>query len=144
MKKKKRNGTTNHDLERLTPLITVNEPDECLFAIVDFSLPGENHVRRIISKKNLKDGKINAVIYEGEVGADNLCSKKTNIMTMRDATPEKFWKCVDILSMLYRAAGGLSDIRMYEGKTMSEAADLMRRLDHAKVWTRKNSDPGFQ
>jgi hypothetical protein len=65
-------------------------------------------------------------------------------MTMRDATPEKFWKCVDILSMLYRAAGGLSDIRMYEGKTMSEAADLMRRLDHAKVWTRKNSDPGFQ
>jgi hypothetical protein len=134
MKKKKRNGIMNHDIERLTPLITVNEPDECIFAIVDFSLPGGNHVRRIISKKNLKDGKISAVIYDGEVGADNLCSNKTNIMTMRDATPEKFWKAVNTMGELYRVVGGTSDIRLYEGKTMREAAQLMKRFGHAQVW----------
>jgi len=33
-----------------------------------------------------------------------------------------------------RLVGGTSDIRLYEGKTMSQAADLMKKLDHAKIW----------
>ena len=32
------------------------------------------------------------------------------------------------------AAGGISDVRLYEGKTMKEAAELMSRFKHARVW----------
>ncbi|MFA6450276.1 MAG: hypothetical protein WCX65_12455 [bacterium] len=132
-KKKKLQGKTNPDIERMNPLIVINEPDECLFAIVDFPIPGNNHVRRVISKR-LKSGNISAVMYEGKVGADNTCVSKKNIMTMEDMPQEKFWKAVNILSLLYQAVGGVSDIRLYEGKTLKEAADIMRRFDHAKVW----------
>ncbi len=133
-KKKKPQGKTTPDIERLNPLIVINEPDECLFAIVDFSIPGNNHVRRVISKR-LKSGNISAVMYEGEVGADKTCSRKYNVMEMKESPPEQFWKAVNTLSLLYQAVGGVSDIRLYEGKTLKEAADMMRRFDHAKVWT---------
>lgn len=134
MKKKKRSGKKKENIEGLNPLIVINEPDECLFAIVDFSIPGGNYVRRIISKKNLKNGKITAVIYQGEVGEDNLCVDKRDIRELKDATPEKFWKAVNVMSELYRLVGGTSDIRLYEGKTMRESAELMRKLNHAKIW----------
>jgi len=132
--KKKQSSKPNLDLDLLNPLIVVNEPDECLFAIVDFSVHGRNHVRRIISKKNLKNGKVSAVMYEGEVGSDKLCKNKRNVMEMKEATPEKFWRAVNVVGELYRLVGGTCDIRLYEGKTMREAADLMERLNHAKVW----------
>jgi len=32
------------------------------------------------------------------------------------------------------AAGGISDVRLYDGKTMKEAAELMSRFNHARVW----------
>ncbi|HOC93951.1 MAG TPA: hypothetical protein PKH33_16510 [bacterium] len=102
MKKKKQSGKKKENIEGSNPLIVINEPDESLFAIVDFSVPGSNHVRRIISKKNLKNGKITAVIYQGEVGADNLCVNKRDIRELRDATPEIFWKSVNTMSELYR------------------------------------------
>ena len=131
-KKKQRSSKPNHDIERLNPLI--NEPDECLFAIVDFSTPGRNHVRRIISKRTKSTGMVTAVMYEGEVGADNTCDRKFNIMTMESAPPEKFWRAVNVVSELYRLVGGTSDIRLYDGKTLKEAADLMCRFEHAIVW----------
>jgi len=133
-KKKQRNSKPDLDLERLNPLLTINEPDECLFAIVDFSIPDRNHVRRIISKRTKSTGMVTAVMYEGEVGADNTCSQKFNIMTMESAPPEKFWKAINVLRDLYGIVGGISDVRCYDGKTMREAAQLMKRFDHAKVW----------
>jgi len=133
-KKKQHSGKTNLDIEKLHPLITINEPDECLFAIVDFSIPGRNHVRRIISKRIKSTGNIAAVMYEGEVGPDNTCSRKYNMMEMKDAPPEKFWKAVNVLRDLYGIVGGISDVRCYDGKTMREAAGLMQRFDHAQVW----------
>lgn len=133
--KKKKNGKPNLDIEQLNPLLTINEPDECLFAIVDFSIPDRNHVRRIISKRTKSTGMVTAVMYEGEVGADNTCSRKFNIMTMESAPPKKFWKAVNVVSELYRLVGGTSDIRLYDGKTLKEATDLMTLFNHAKVWT---------
>jgi hypothetical protein len=132
--KKQQGNKLNHDIEKLNPLITINEPDECLFAIVDFSIPGRNHVRRIISKRTKSTGMITAVMYEGEVGTDNTCSRKMNIMEMKEATPEKFWKGINLLRELYGIVGGISDVRCYDGKTMREAAQLMERFNHAKVW----------
>jgi hypothetical protein len=132
-KMKKQQGKINPDIERLNPLIVINEPDECLFAIVDFSIPGNNHVRRIISKR-LKSGNISAVMYEGEVGADKTCSRKYNVMEMKEAPPEKFWKAVNVMRDLYGIVGGVSDVRLYEGKSLKEAAEMMRRFDHAQVW----------
>ncbi|MFA6567802.1 MAG: hypothetical protein WCS96_06285 [Victivallales bacterium] len=132
-KKKQQDSKLDHDIERLNPLIVINEPDECLFAIVDFSITGNNHVRRVISKR-LKSGNISAVMYEGEIGPDKTCNRKLNIMEMKEAPPEQFWKAVNTLSLLYQAVGGVSDIRLYDGKTLKEAAEMMRRFDHAKVW----------
>ena len=133
-KKKKQGSKFDHDIERLNPLIVINEPDECLFAIVDFSIPGRNHVRRIISKRIKSTGNIAAVMYEGEVGPDNTCSRKYNMMEMKDAPPEKFWKAVNVLRDLYGIVGGISDVRCYDGKTLKEATDLMSRFNHAQVW----------
>lgn len=132
--KKKKDKKRNIDIEKLKPLIVVNEPGECLFAIVDFTLPGINHVRRIISKRIKSTGKIFAVMYEGEVGADNLCVSKKNVMELRDATPEKFWMTVKVIEALYKLKAGTVDIRLYDGKTMKEAADLMNRFNHAQIW----------
>ena len=102
MKKKKQpSGKSALDIEKLNPLITIHEPDECLFAIVDFSLPDTNRVRRIISKRTKSTGLITAVMYEGEVGSDNTCSHKTNIMEMKEAAPDKFWKGINLLRKLY-------------------------------------------
>ncbi|MFH1538212.1 MAG: hypothetical protein ABIH66_04585 [bacterium] len=133
-KKKKQGARTIHDIENLNPLLTINEPDECLFAIVDFSIPGRNHVRRIISKRTKLTGMVTAVMYEGEVGPDNTCVSKKNIMAMEAAPPEKFWKAINVLRDLYGIVGGISDVRCYDGKTMREAAELMKRFEHAKVW----------
>ncbi len=135
MKKKKQNKKMISDIERLNPLLTINEPDECLFAIVDFSIPGRNHVRRIISKRTKSTGMVTAVMYEGEVGPDSTCSHKKNIMAMEAAPPEKFWRAVNVLRDLYGIVGGISDVRCYDGKTLKEATDLMRLFDHAQVWT---------
>ncbi|OQA82306.1 MAG: hypothetical protein BWY28_03253 [bacterium ADurb.Bin236] len=135
MKKKKQpSGKSARDIEKCNALITINEPGECLFAIVDFSLPGTNRVRRVISKRTKSTGLITAVMYEGEVGPDNTCSQKTNIMEMKEAAPDKFWKGINLLRKLYEAAGGISDVRLYDGKTMKEAAELMSRFNHARVW----------
>jgi len=39
------------------------------------------------------------------------------------------------LSNFYiQAAGGISEVRNYEGKNMRQAADLMRQLDNAQIW----------
>ncbi len=133
-KQKQHSRKSDRDIERFNPLITINEPGECLFAIVDFSLPGTNRVRRVISKRTKTTGLITAVMYEGEVGADNTCSRKTNIMEMKEAPPENFWKGINLLRKLYEAAGGISDVRLYDGKTMKEAAELMSRFNQAKVW----------
>ena len=133
-KKKQQNGKSNHDIKQLNPLIVINEPDECLFAIVDFSIPGRNHVRRIISKRIKSTGNIVAVMYEGEVGTDNTCVRKFNIMEMKDVPPEKFWRAVNVLRDLYGIVGGISDVRCYDGKTLKEATDLMRLFNHAQVW----------
>ena len=133
-KKKKQHGKTNSYIEQLNPLIVINEPDECLFAIVDFSIPGRNHVRRIISKRTKSTGMVTAVMYEGEVGPDNTCVSKKNIMAMEAAPPEKFWRAVNVLRDLYGIVGGMSDVRCYDGKSMREAAELMQRFNHAQVW----------
>jgi hypothetical protein len=136
-KKQKQHSGKNdceRDIERMNPLVTINEPGECLFAIVDFSLPGTNRVRRVISKRTKTTGLITAVMYEGEIGADSTCSRKTNIMEMKEAPPEKFWKGINLLRKLYEAAGGISDVRLYDGKTMREAAEIMERFNQAKVW----------
>ena len=126
-KKNHRNGKPDHDIERLKPLITINEPDECLFAIVDFSIPGRNHVRRIISKRTKSTGMVT-------VGPDNTCDRKWGVMEMKEAPPEKFWRAVNVLRDLYGIVGGISDVRCYEGRTMREAAQLMERFNQAKVW----------
>jgi len=133
--KQQQNSKPDHDIERWNPLITINEPDECLFAIVDFSIPGRNHVRRIISKRTKSTGMVSAVMYEGEVGPDNTCCHKKNVMEMKEAPPEKFWKAVNVLRDLYGIVGGVSDVRCYDGKTLKEATDLMRLFNHAQVWT---------
>jgi hypothetical protein len=120
--------------EKLNPIITIDESSgECLFAIVDFSLPGTDHVRRIISKK-LGNGNIFAVTYVGKVGADRTCDSKHSIMEMRDVPQEKFWQSVKVLETLYQLRGGITEIRNYNGKTINEAANLMKRLGHAQVW----------
>ncbi|MFA6566678.1 MAG: hypothetical protein WCS96_00555 [Victivallales bacterium] len=131
---KQQNSKPDHDIERMKPLIVINESDECLFAIVDFSIPGRNHVRRIISKRVKSTGKITAVMYEGEVGPDNTCSQKFNIMEMKEAPPDKFWSAINVLRDLYGIVGGISDVRCYDGKSLKEATDLMCRFDHAQVW----------
>lgn len=120
--------------ETLTPLITVDESrNERLFAIVDFTIPDDNQVRRIISKK-CGDGTITAVSYLGTVGADRTCNSKTNVLEMKNATEQQFWKSVKLLEKLYHARGGTVEVRNYAGKTMREAANLMKRLGNAQVW----------
>ncbi len=118
----------------LNPIITIHGPDESLYVIADFSLPGTPRMRRIMSKK-LANGNINAVIYEGIVGSDRTCKKKFNLLYMNNASKEKFWKAVQTLQLLYQAAGGISEVRNYEGKTIRQAADLMRQHGNAQVWT---------
>jgi hypothetical protein len=81
MKKSKRNKKRKpSDLkEKLNPLIVIEEhKGESLYAIVDFSLPGENEIRRVISKKTAS-GKITAVTYIGKVGADKTCATKKTL-----------------------------------------------------------------
>jgi len=134
-KKRKRKPQSPPGAGRLNPLLTVDElAGESLYAIVDFSLPGTDSVRRIISKK-CGDGSITAVSYIGIVGTDRTCYSKTNILEMRDASEQQFWMTVRLLEQLYLARGGTVEIRNYAGKTMREAAELMRRLGNAKVWT---------
>ena len=134
--KKKRNASHNlQNLQRnLNPIITIDESKgEALFMIVDFSIPKWNHVRRIISKR-LANRNITAVIYAGTPGPDRMLTDKINILEMTDAPEEKFWKAYQVLELVYKAAGGTVEIRNYDGKTMHEAATLMKRLGQAKVW----------
>lgn len=120
--------------EKLNPAIVVDEASgDSLYVIADFSLPGTDHVRRLISKK-LKTGNITAVTYVGKVGPDRTCSSKWGYLEMENVPPEKFWLSVQTLSELYRLRNGVVDIRNYEGRTMREAAGLMKMLDQARVW----------
>jgi len=61
-------------------------------------------------------------------------------MEMKEAAPDKFWKGINLLRKLYEAAGGISDVRLYDGKTMKEAAELMSRFNHARVWIDSRCD----
>ena len=136
MKKKKKRNMSSGAAQRykdLNPIIVINEPGESLYVIADFSLPGTPRMRRILSKK-LESGNISAVIYEGIVGPDQTCSVKRNILQMTDAPKDKFWKAVRALQTLYQAAGGISEIRCYEGKTVRQAAEMMQRFGNAQVW----------
>ena len=136
MKKKgKKKKAKMSDLkEQLNPMITIEENlGESLYCIVDFSLPGTDHIRRIISKK-LGNGNLFAVTYVGKVGMDRTCDSKHSIMEMRDVPQDKFWQSVKVLETLYKIKGGVTEIRNYNGKTIREAAGLMRRLGNAKVW----------
>jgi len=139
MKKKKKTKTS--DLrDRLNPLITVREDlGENLYAIVDFSIPGDPEIRRVISKQH-KDGKVSAVTYIGRVGADRICSNKRAVMNMDNVSPERFWQSVQLLELLYRARGATVSISRYDGKTMREAAELMKTLDTGKVWIGSECD----
>jgi len=138
MKRKKKSNLKDLK-EKLNPLITIDEScGECLFAIVDFSLPGTEHVRRIISKK-LGNGNIFAVTYVGKVGADRTCDSKHSIMEMRDVPQDKFWASVNVLSTLYQIKGGVTEIRNYNGKSMNEAANLMKKMGNAQVWMTTDS-----
>jgi len=134
--KKKRNAQRKMQnlQQNLNPIITIDESKgESLFMIVDFSLPKWNHVRRIISKR-LANRNITAVIYAGTPGPDRTVVNKMNILEMRDASEAKFWEAFKALEFLYKTAGGTIEISNYDGKSMHEAATLMKRLDHAKVW----------
>jgi len=136
MSNKKKRNAPHDDAPRyagLNPIIVINEPEESLYVIADFSLPSTLRMRRIMSKK-LANGNIDAVIYEGIVGPDRTCKKKFNLLYMNDVPKEKFWNAVKALQFLYQAAGGISEIRNYEGKNMRQAANLMRQLDNAQVW----------
>lgn len=137
MKKKKKHDKW-HNLQNLkrdlNPILTIDEGQgESLFMIVDFSIPRWNHVRRIISKR-LANRNITAVIYAGTPGPDRTLTEKMNILQMTDAPEEKFWKAYQALELIYRTAGGTVEIRNYDGKTMQEAAVLMKRFNHARVW----------
>ncbi|HOC94113.1 MAG TPA: hypothetical protein PKH33_17320 [bacterium] len=78
---------------------------------------------------------ISAVTYIGKVGMDRTCCSKRSIITMENVSPEKFWNSVKTLELLYRLRGATVTVGRYDGKTMREAADLMRALDAARVWT---------
>ncbi len=134
-KKKRKTARNIQNLNRdLNPIITIDESrGETLFMIVDFSLPKWNHVRRIISKR-LSNRNITAVIYAGTLGPDRTVVNKMNILEMRDAPEAKFWEAFKALEFLYKTAGGTIEIRNYDGKSVHQAAMLMKRLDHAKVW----------
>jgi len=126
--------------KKLNPLIIIQEQDgESLYAVVDFSLPNSPEVRRIISKRHA-NGNISAVTYIGEVGAARTCISKRGVMTMENVTPERFWDSVRILELLYRARGATVSVSRYDGKTMREAAELMKSLDTAQVWIDSECD----
>ncbi len=134
MKKKKKKEKMSDLRKRLNPLIVVQEDaGERLYAIVDFSLQDDPEIRRIISKQH-GDGKISAVTYIGKVGPDRTCFSKRNVMTMDNVTPERFWQSVQIMKLLYRTRGATITVSRYDGKTMREAAELMKSLDTGKVW----------
>jgi len=140
-KKKRKAARKRRDLKKdLNPIITINEPDECLYVIADFSLPGCNTIRRIMSKRMKASGNITAVTYTGVVGPDRTCHSKTGVLEMRNVPPEKFWASMRILEQLYRLRGGTSEIRNYDGLTVREAAERMKRLNSAQVWVGEECD----
>ncbi len=138
--KKKKKEKMDNLREKLNPLITVQEEDgEQLYAIVDFSIQGDPEIRRIISKRHAT-GNISAVTYIGKVGPDRTCSSKRSIMTMDNVPPERFWQSVKLMELLYKARGATIAVSRYDGKTMREAAELMRSLDTGKVWIGSECD----
>ncbi len=141
MKKKKKKKEKMSDLrEKVKPLITVQEDaGEQLYAIVDFSLPDDPEIRRIISKRH-STGNISAVTYIGKVGADRTCSSKRAVMNMDNVPPARFWQSVQIMELLYRARGATMTVSRYDGKTMREAAELMKSLDAGRVWIGSECD----
>ncbi len=140
-KKKRKAARKRRDLKKdLNPIITINEPDECLYVIADFSLPGCNTIRRVMSKRMKASGNITAVTYTGVVGPDRTCRSKTGILEMKDVPPEKFWASVRVIEQLYRLRGGTSEIRNYNGLTVREAAERMKMLNSALVWTGNECD----
>jgi len=140
MKKKKKKEKMSDMRKRLNPLITIQEDaGEQLYAIVDFSLPGDPEIRRIISKRHA-NGNISAVTYIGKVGTDRTCSSKRAVMNMDNVPPERFWQSVQIMELLYRARGATITVSRYDGKTMREAAELMKSLDAGRVWIGNECD----
>jgi len=102
-------------------------------------LPNTPEVRRIISKRHT-NGNISAVTYIGKVGPDRTCSSKRAIMSMDNVPPDRFWQSVNVLEMLYRARGATVSVSRYDGKTMREAAELMKSLDAGRVWIGNECD----
>ncbi|HOC92749.1 MAG TPA: hypothetical protein PKH33_10325 [bacterium] len=140
-KKKRKAARKRRDLKKdFNPIITINEPDECLYVIADFSLPDSNVIRRIMSKRLKATGNVTAVTYTGVVGPDRTCHSKKNVLTMENVPQEKFWMSVRLLEQLYRLRGGTSEIRNYNGLTVREAAERMKMLNSALVWTGDECD----
>ncbi len=138
MNKKSKTTKKKIPLKDQPPLITVDESrGESLFAIVDFSIPNEDEIRRIVSKKNA-NGSITAVTYIGKVDPDRTCTSKRNVMTMEDVSPEKFWQSVQMMELLYKARGAIIEIRNYDGKTIQEATEIMKMADNVDVWIEKS------
>jgi len=79
-------------------------------------------------------GNITAVIYAGTPGPDRTCFEKFNVLQMTDAPEEKFWEAYQILELLYRTAGGTVEVRNYDGRSIREAAELMKKFNHAQVF----------
>jgi len=101
--------------------------------IVDFSIPRWNHVRRILAKR-LANRNITAIIYSGIPGPDNTCVEKKNVLQMTDAPEKKFWEAYQVLALLYKTAGGTVEVRNYDGRSIREAAKLMKKFNHAQVF----------
>jgi len=132
-KREKRRDFQNLKQE-LNPLLTIDEGQgESLFVIVDFSIPRWNHVRRILAKR-LANGNITAVIYAGTPGPDNTCVKKEHVLQMTAAPEKKFWEAYQVLELLYKTAGGTVEVRNYDGRSIREAAELMKKFNHAQVF----------
>lgn len=140
MKKNKTTKKTHTVSNEQPPLIRIDEScGESLFAIVDFSIPDEEEMRRIIAKKNAS-GSITAVTYIGKVNSDRTCTSKRSIMTMEDVSQNKFWQSVQVMEVLYKARGAIIEIRNYDGKTIKEAMKVMKMTDNVDVWIKNISD----
>ena len=61
-------------------------------------------------------------------------------MNMDNVPPARFWQSVQIMELLYRARGATMTVSRYDGKTMREAAELMKSLDAGRVWIGSECD----
>ena len=110
---------------------------ECLFLIVEFSRPGENYLRRVISKK-MGDGRIQAATYHGPVGPDGLCTEKKDLMWMT-ATEDQFMKSLRVMDGIYRLRGFSMKIISLDGNSMDQAAEIFQKYGLGKVMDEKEA-----